>query len=182
MKPQAGNKVSQKLRVPSLIAEGTKVITYSDMAHYRPNVAALVINREGKLLICERIGSKGAWQFPQGGADPEEKLRKALAREVKEEIGLPSNSYRILEKRGGYTYLYPKQVRKKKSYFDGQIQTYYLCRLKKSAPEIDLDGHKNPEFVSYKWIEPHEFKLKWLPEFKRQVYRAVMLDFFGVRL
>lgn len=152
------------------------------MANYRPNVAALVLNREGKLLICERVNSKGAWQFPQGGIDPGEKLRKALAREIEEEIGLPSSSYRILEKHGGYTYLYPKQVRKQKSYFDGQIQTYYLCRLKKSAPEIELNGHKNPEFKSYKWIEPEDFKLKWLPEFKRQVYRAVLLDFFGVRL
>lgn len=152
------------------------------MANYRPNVAALVVNREGKLLVCERVNSKGAWQFPQGGVDPEEKPRKALKREVEEEIGLPSSSYRILEKRGGYTYLYPKQVRKKKSYFDGQIQTYYLCRLKKSAAEIDLERHKNPEFKAYKWIDPEEFKLKWLPEFKRQVYRAVLLDFFGVRL
>ena len=152
------------------------------MANYRPNVAALVLNREGKLLVCERINSKGAWQFPQGGADPGEKLRKALVREVEEEIGLPSDSYRILEKHGGYTYLYPKQVRKKKSYFDGQIQTYYLCRLRKNAPDIDLTNQKNPEFQDYKWIEPEDFNLKWLPEFKRQVCRAVMLDFFGVRL
>ncbi|BDS08204.1 RNA pyrophosphohydrolase [Oceaniferula spumae] len=152
------------------------------MASYRPNVAALVINREGKLLVCERVKSKGAWQFPQGGADSGEKLTKALIREVEEEIGLPADSYKILEKRGGYTYLYPDQVRKQKCYFDGQEQTYYLCRLKKSAPEINLNGHKNPEFGRYKWIKPEHFKLKWLPEFKRQVYRAVMLDFFDVRL
>lgn len=107
---------------------------------------------------------------------------KALAREVEEEIGLPWNSYKVLEKRNGYTYLYPDQVKKQKTYFDGQEQTYYLCRLKKSAPDIDLDGHKNPEFGRYKWIRPEKFKLKWLPEFKRQVYRAVMLDFFEVRL
>lgn len=151
-------------------------------ASYRPNVAALVLNRRGKLLVCERIGQKGAWQFPQGGVDMGEKMLKALAREVKEEIGLPWNSYKVLEKRGGYTYLYPDQVQKQKMYFDGQVQTYYLCRLKKDAPEIDLTRQKNPEFGRCKWIRPEEFKLKWLPEFKRQVYRAVMLDFFDVRL
>lgn len=152
------------------------------MAKYRPNVAALMLNRKGKLLICERVKSKGAWQFPQGGADPGEELDDALGREIEEEIGLPSDSYKILEIRGVYTYLYPDQVKKQKFFFDGQEQTYYLCRLKKKAPEIKLTGYKNPEFSRYKWIEPKDFKLKWLPEFKRQVYRAVMLDFFGVRL
>ena len=151
------------------------------MASYRPNVAALIINRKGKLLICERINSDGAWQFPQGGVDAGEKNRKALSREILEEIGLPKDSYKVVEKRCGYSYLYPSQVKKKNLYFDGQVQTYYLCRLKKNAPAIDLD-QKSPEFSDYKWIKPRDFKLKWLPEFKRQVYRAVMLDFFGVRL
>ena len=151
------------------------------MASYRPNVAALILNRKGKLLVCERINSKGSWQFPQGGVDEGEKLIKALAREVQEEIGLPWSSYKVLEERGGYTYLYSEQVKKQKLLFDGQEQTYYLCRLKKGAPDIDLD-QKSPEFGRYRWICPEDFKLKWLPEFKRQVYRAVMLDFFGVRL
>ncbi len=151
------------------------------MANYRSNVAVLLLNRKGKLLVCERLNSKGAWQFPQGGVDEGEKLIKALAREVEEEIGLPWGSYKVLEKRGGYSYLYPNQVKKQQQYFDGQEQTYYLCRLKKSAPEIDLD-QTSPEFGRYAWIWPEDFKLKWLPEFKRQVYRAVMLDFFDVRL
>lgn len=111
-----------------------------------------------------------------------EKMIGALAREVKEEIGLPWNSYKVLEKRGGYSYLYPDQVKKNKLKYDGQIQTYYLCRLKKGAPEINLERQKRPEFGRYKWIHPEDFKLKWLPEFKRQVCRAVMLDFFDVRL
>jgi len=151
------------------------------MASYRPNVAALIIDRKGKLLVCERINSKDAWQFPQGGVDVGEKQRKALTREIAEEIGLPKGSYKVIEKREGYTYLYPDQVKKQKFYYDGQIQTYYLCRLKKDAPEIDLD-QKSPEFSNYQWIKPQDFKLKWLPAFKRQVYRAVMLDFFDVRL
>ena len=151
------------------------------MASYRPNVAALIINRKGQLLVCKRINSKGAWQFPQGGVDPGETHSKALVREIREEVGLLKNSYKVKRKRGGYTYLYPDQVKKKKLYFDGQAQTYYLCYLKKKAPSIDLD-QKYPEFSDYKWIDPADFKLKWLPEFKRQVYRAVMLDFFDVRL
>ncbi|MFA8373919.1 MAG: NUDIX domain-containing protein, partial [Akkermansia muciniphila] len=37
---------------------------------YRPNVAGMMVRQDGKLLICERSGQKGAWQFPQGGIDP----------------------------------------------------------------------------------------------------------------
>ncbi len=165
-----------------MIAKTPTFMSLCVMATYRSNVAALILNRKGKLLVCERYNKKGAWQFPQGGVDMGEKMIKALAREVEEEIGLPWKSYKVLEKRGGYTYLYPDQVKKQKMRFDGQEQTYYLCRLKKSAPDIDLDGHKTPEFGRYKWIWPENFKLKWLPEFKRQVCRAVMLDFFEVRL
>jgi putative (di)nucleoside polyphosphate hydrolase len=173
--------VEEQSFVKSLIKKREKARVVPDMASYRPNVAALIINRKGELLVCERINTKGAWQFPQGGVDKGEKPRKALTREIKEEIGLPKDSYKVLKKRGEYSYLYPKPVKKQGRNFDGQIQTYYLCRLKKNAPPIDLD-QKTPEFGRYKWIKPSRFKLKWLPEFKRQVYRAVMLDFFGVRL
>ncbi|MGJ8677969.1 MAG: RNA pyrophosphohydrolase [Akkermansiaceae bacterium] len=151
------------------------------MARYRPNVAVLMINREGKLLICERINSSGAWQFPQGGVDPGEELEAALVREVKEEIGLSRKSYKILENKEGYRYFYSKPVRKNGRIYDGQEQTYFLCRLRKKAREINID-QKNPEFGDYQWIQPEDFKLEWLPSFKREVYRAVMLDFFDVGL
>ncbi len=140
-----------------------------------------MMNREGKLLICERIDSKGAWQFPQGGVDDGEELADALAREIKEEIGLPASSYKVLESAGGYSYLYASPAKKSGKLYDGQVQTYFRCRLKKKALDINID-QKSAEFSKYKWIDPADFKLKWLPAFKRQVYRAVMLDFFDVRL
>ena len=151
------------------------------MANYRPNVAVLMMNRKGKLLICERINSEGSWQFPQGGVDPGEEVESALAREVDEEIGLKRKRYKILDMKNGYSYLYSKPVKKNGEMYDGQSQIYFLCKLRKGSPEINLEKHK-PEFSQYKWIKPKEFQLSWLPEFKRQVYRAVMLDFFGVRL
>ena len=36
------------------------------------------------------------------------------------------------------------------------------------------------EFRRARWIRPDEFDLCWLPDFKREVYRAVLFDFFGV--
>jgi len=152
------------------------------MPSFRPNVALLLLNSSGRLLICERLNCPEAWQFPQGGVDEGEGIEEALIREVEEEIGLPPDSYAIEKQQGGYQYLYPEGVVKKKSgWFEGQEQTYYQCRLHDEAPEIDLSREPR-EFADYRWIEPSEFKLKWLPKFKREVYRDVMRDFFGVEL
>ncbi len=85
------------------------------MVRYRPNVAALILNTNGSLLICERSNMPGAWQFPQGGVDNGESIEQALIREVREEVGLGKNDYEILESREGYRYLYPPEVRVKKS-------------------------------------------------------------------
>lgn len=154
------------------------------MVSYRPNVAALMTNEEGNLLICERASIPGAWQFPQGGVDKGETMEEGLFREVAEEIGLLPHHYEVLEKRDGYRYLYPPDVRArkiKKHGSHGQEQTYFLCRLKPGAPPINV--HQSPpEFSGYRWIHPEEFDLDWVPGFKRDIYKAVMIDFFGITL
>ena len=150
------------------------------MPEYRPNVAAIILNEHGEILICERANNARAWQFPQGGVDKGETSKEALFREVWEEVGLKSEHYEILEKKSGYKYLYPPKVRNKKKY-DGQKQTYYLCQLKEGAPEVDL-GEKNPEFSDYDWVRPEEFDEEWLPDFKLEVYRQVMMDFFKTEI
>lgn len=154
------------------------------MVRYRPNVAALMMNSVGSLLICERWSVPGAWQFPQGGVDPGETLEQALFREVQEEIGITSQHYTITLQRDGYRYLYPEAVREKKLRkhgYQGQEQTYYLCQLNHGAPTVNVN-QKPREFRAYRWIDPDEFDLDWLPKFKREVYREVMRDFFGLEL
>ena len=73
----------------------------------RANVAAILRNREGKILICERIQIWNAWQFPQGGVDDGETLEQALTRELREEIGIEPGDFRIVEMRSGYMYMFP---------------------------------------------------------------------------
>lgn len=138
----------------------------------------------GQLLICERSTIPGAWQFPQGGVDLGESLEDALFREVCEEIGLRPEHYTVRVRRSGYRYLYPADVQRKKLRkhgFQGQEQTYFLCELKAGAPAVDVN-QKPREFSAYRWIQPDEFDLDWLPAFKRDVYRQVFLDFFGIQL
>ena len=95
------------------------------MPTYRPNVAAIILNRDGEILVCERKNDKGAWQFPQGGVDGKESILEALEREVLEEVGIPRKDYKIIEYREDYKYLYPKRIRKSKKW-DGQVQTILM--------------------------------------------------------
>lgn len=149
---------------------------------YRPNVAGLLVRPDGSLLICERTGQAGAWQFPQGGIDPGETAREAVQREVREETGFLPSHYVLERSLGGYRYDYPQEVldevrRKRSRPFVGQEQEYFLCRLKADAPAPVLDRR---EFCACSWIMPAEFRLEWLPEFKREVYARVLADFFNV--
>jgi putative (di)nucleoside polyphosphate hydrolase len=176
----ASSQDQEKLRI---VTGGLKR-HFPTMVSYRPNVAALIVNPVGNLLICERWTIPGAWQFPQGGVDSGESLEQALYREVREEVGLEAKHYEVIDRREGYRYLYPthargKKLRKHGSH--GQEQTYFLCHLKPDAPQVNVK-QKQPEFRAYRWILPVEFDLDWLPIFKRDVYREVMRDFFKVEL
>jgi putative (di)nucleoside polyphosphate hydrolase len=147
--------------------------------NYRPAVAAILQDRSGRILICERSDTADAWQFPQGGIESGETPAAALAREVLEEISLPRKSYSIAAVRGLYRYRFPAGIAKKG--FQGQAHYYFLLRLRGSKSLINT-GAANGEFRQTRWIVPHEFNLAWLSPMKRRVYRRVLRDFFGARL
>ncbi len=148
---------------------------------YRPNVAAILKQPfTGEILIAERLNVRHAWQFPQGGVDDGEDLQTALYREIEEEIGVKSELIHIRATRGGYRYAFPKG-RLKYGIYGGQEQTYFLCDFLGEDTDIRLDVH-NQEFGRWKWIVPSEFKLKWVPKFKRAVYHQLFLDFFQIDL
>ena len=144
---------------------------------YRPAVAAILQDRSGRILICERADTPGAWQFPQGGIEAGEAPLAALKREVLEEISLPRNTYSIGCVRGPYRYQFPAGVTKKG--FRGQAHHYFRLRLRVAKGMVNVAG-ANAEFRSTCWIRPDEFNLAWLPPMKRRTYRRVLQDFFGV--
>ncbi len=148
------------------------------MPVYRPNVAAILVQKDSRILICERSGKKGAWQFPQGGVDKNETPKQTLFREVREEVGVKKKHLSILKKKSGYRYRFPDE-KLKWGKFHGQKQVYYLCLFHGSDSDIDL-GKKGAEFQNFRWIFPDQFDLRWLPAFKRKVYRKVLRDFFKV--
>jgi putative (di)nucleoside polyphosphate hydrolase len=146
---------------------------------YRTNVAAILRNAKNEILICERVGMPGAWQFPQGGIDAKETPEQALARELWEEIGVDPEDFRIVERRGPYWYLFG-EGRTKKGYH-GKEQFYFLADFLAPDSKINVaTGH--PEFQAFRWIAPEAFRIEWLPLMKHEVYRRVFEDFFGVKI
>ena len=145
---------------------------------YRPNVAAIIQRADSKILVGERTDRPGSWQFPQGGIKPSETPEEALQRELLEEVSLPAESYRIVDRKERYRYLFGNG--RKKEGFDGQEQIYFLIELLPGyQPQPNT---KDPEFQAIRWISPSEFDLEWLPPFKRDVYREVLDRFFGVQI
>ncbi|HEV2842266.1 MAG TPA: RNA pyrophosphohydrolase [Chthoniobacterales bacterium] len=143
---------------------------------YRPAVAAILQDRSGRILICERTDTPGAWQFPQGGMEAGETPIAALIREVLEEISLPRDAYSIGRVLGPYRYRFPAGLTKKG--FHGQAHRYFLLRLRGAKSLVNVAG-TDAEFRSTRWILPDEFNLAWLPPMKRRTYRRVLRNFFG---
>lgn len=146
---------------------------------FRANVAAILRNSAGRILVCERLGVPGAWQFPQGGIDVDETPEQALVRELWEEIGVVGDSFRIVSRQGPYRYAFGNGRTKKG--FHGKEQLYFLCDFTAPDTVINVDT-EHPEFQGFRWIDPREFQIDWLPEMKHEVYRAVMADFFNVKI
>jgi putative (di)nucleoside polyphosphate hydrolase len=145
--------------------------------NYRPNVAAIILSSHYpkicELFIAERSDIKGAWQFPQGGIDGDEDAKTALFRELNEEIG--TNKVEIIAEHPEWiSYDFPDSVVHKMYPYDGQIQKYFLVRLKSSA-EINLDT-KSPEFSRFKFVSVSE-TLKRVSFFKRPIYKKVLTHF-----
>jgi putative (di)nucleoside polyphosphate hydrolase len=146
---------------------------------YRLNVAAILRNDAGELLIGERVDRSGAWQFPQGGVDGGETLAQALTRELQEEISLEPSSYTIQTRKGPYFYLFGNG--KVVKGFHGKEQHYFLADFTGDPAAVNVRT-PHPEFSDIRWVEPAAFKIEWLPKMKREVYREVFRDFFSIQI
>ena len=123
------------------------------MPRYRPNVAFILRNSSGEILVCERSDWPGCWQFPQGGVKKNETLLEALHREVEEELGLRPAEYRLLSRKGPYRYLFTGG--RKKAGYDGQEQQYFLGEA--VNPHVVLRFDATHEFRAARWLPPADY-------------------------
>ena len=144
--------------------------------NYRENVAGIILNKEGKILICEHAWLDGVWQIPQGGIEKNEDEDVAILRELEEELG--TSNFKIIKKMDErLKYVLPPKIREKfKSGAYGQIQRYYLLYFFGDDNEIRFDNQKKPEFKDFKWVEFIE-PVKNVTYFKKIVYFKA-LNFF----
>lgn len=143
---------------------------------YRPNVAAVVLSesypRDVKIFIGLRSDMDHIWQFPQGGIDDGESTKEALLRELDEEIG--TNNLEILSEYPEWAhYDFPEGApRTNKFYhYDGQMQRYFLVRLKDNA-NVNIKT-KHPEFKEYQFVSPDAI-FDFISHFKKPIYKKVI--------
>ena len=146
---------------------------------YRPGAGVMLLNREGKVFVAQRLDSTlEAWQMPQGGLDEGEEPLEGALRELEEETGIRRDLVEIVARaREELTYDLPEDLIGKvwKQPWRGQRQTWFLARFLGTDGDVDI-ATANPEFRAWKWADPAELPAMIVP-FKKKLYEDVLAAF-----
>ncbi|WP_019516877.1 RNA pyrophosphohydrolase [Sphingomonas sp. Mn802worker] len=146
---------------------------------YRPCAGVMLMNRDGRVFVGQRIDSTlEAWQMPQGGIDPGEDAHTAAIRELGEETGVtPDKVSLVAEARDELFYDLPPELVGKvwKGKYRGQRQRWFLFRFEGEDSDIRIDT-AHPEFRAWRWAEPADLPQLIVP-FKRALYEQVLAAF-----
>jgi putative (di)nucleoside polyphosphate hydrolase len=146
---------------------------------YRPAVGVMLLNREGKALVGQRLDSTlEAWQLPQGGLDEGETPEQGAYRELEEETGIRPDLIEIVARCPTELYYdLPEDLIGKvwKEPWRGQRQTWFLARFLGEDEDVNI-ATAEPEFRAWKWADPRELPTLIVP-FKKQLYFDVLAAF-----
>ena len=150
---------------------------------YRPNVGAVLFNRDGLIFVARRAdmpnaeGPAGGWQLPQGGIDEGEDPSVAIFRELEEEIGT-RNAELIGEHPDWLTYDLPPNLLgiAWRGQYRGQRQRWFAMRFTGQDSDIRLDLDPHPEFDAWRWVPLAELPSLAVP-FKRAIYDTLTTSF-----
>ncbi|GAA5266188.1 putative (di)nucleoside polyphosphate hydrolase [Acidiphilium sp. MT5] len=147
---------------------------------YRANVGAALFNRQGEILVARRTDLKAferfPWQLPQGGIDAGEDPRRAVIRELREEIGTDAVTI-IGEIPEWLTYDFPDEVMQKLgNRHRGQRQRWFALRFLGTDDLIRLDADPHPEFSEWRWVSLATIVALAVP-FKHHIYQRVADEF-----
>lgn len=144
---------------------------------FRPNVVICVLNPKREvLLVWHREHVKGYWQFLQGGIDAGESTAEAVARELREELGLCDYTLLAVRERV-YRYLWPKHLVRAgtdpdKQGYAGQEQSIAIVRVAEARPRLKPDAR---EAAATKWFALDTFMTALNP-IRRSLGQLVMVE------
>jgi nucleoside triphosphatase len=103
-----------------------------------PTVGALIVNQEGKILLAKSHKWFAKYTLPGGHIEVGETMREAVAREVKEEVGLDVEVAEMLLMQEA---IFAEEFWKRKHFifFD------FLCKSR--GQQVKLDGRELQEYV-----------------------------------
>jgi putative (di)nucleoside polyphosphate hydrolase len=150
---------------------------------YRPCAGAMLVNREGRVFVGQRLDSTlEAWQMPQGGIDPGEDAEAAAIRELGEETGIaPAHLQLVATAPEVLRYDLPDDMIGKVwgGRYRGQDQRWFLFRFIGTDADIDIRT-AHPEFRAWRWADPADLPAMIVP-FKRALYER-LLEVFAPHL
>jgi putative (di)nucleoside polyphosphate hydrolase len=146
---------------------------------YRPAVGVMLLNREGKALVGQRLDSTlEAWQLPQGGLDPGETPEQGAYRELEEETGIAPRLVEMVARCPTELYYdLPEDLIGKvwKEPWRGQRQTWFLARFLGEDEDVNI-ATAEPEFRAWKWADPQALPAMIVP-FKKALYGQLLEAF-----
>ena len=103
-----------------------------------PTVGGLIVNDEGKILLAKSHKWFDKYTLPGGHIEVGETMREAVAREVKEEVGLDVEVVELLLMQEA---IFAEEFWKKRHF----IFLDFLCRSKDQ--QVKLDGRELQEYI-----------------------------------
>jgi A/G-specific adenine glycosylase len=123
-------------------------------------VTAAVLARGGQVLLAQRPADGllgGMWEFPGGKQEPGETLPECLAREIREELGIP---IQVGEAFGVYEHGY--------THFHVTLHAF-RCRLAGEEPQA-------LHAAQIRWVRPDEMKDYPMGKIDRRIARRILAE------
>lgn len=120
---------------------------------YRDNISCVVFKDDMFLLVQLNDWPKNFWKFPQGGVRQGESEKKAVIRELTEELG--TDEFRIVAK-SPFVHKYDwdrDSVEKAGFQWRGQKQKFYLVEFLGEDKDIKIN---TKEIQNYRWARRSE--------------------------
>ncbi|HHT0591705.1 TPA: 8-oxo-dGTP diphosphatase MutT [Legionella anisa] len=128
---------------------------------------AVIIDEQQRILITQRpfhLPHGGCWEFPGGKLEVNESPESALIREIKEEIGIEVQHYKLLGE-------------VKHQYSDKSVKLIIFVVSQYIGEPLCLEGQ-----LAMKWVYQHELISEHFPEANREVIVMVQNHLFCTEL